>query len=94
MEVGEIVEEIIKKIKPYILFGGWIVSAILFLWGIFGIYYKFEENLNVIQKSTLRNTIWNENIPMHDRLESCDSYLELGYNSETKKYCTELLERS
>lgn len=85
-------ENITNKIKPYILFGGWIVSAILFLWGIFSIYYKFEENFKVIQKSTLRNTIWNENIPMHDRLESCDSYLKLGYNSETKKYCNELLE--
>ena len=47
----------------------------------------------LIQKSTLRNTIWNENIPSHDRLESCDSYLELGYNSETKKYCEFLLEK-
>ena len=85
-------EKIVKKIKPYVLLGGWIVSIILFLWTIFGVYYKFEENLKVIQKSTLRNTIWNIHVPLHDRLESCDSYLELGYNSETKKYCNELLE--
>lgn len=86
-------ESITKKIKPYVLFGGWIVSIVLFLWTIFGVYYKFEENLKVIQKATLRNTIWNVNIPLHDRLESCDSYLELGYNSETKKYCNELLDK-
>ncbi len=86
-------EQIEKKVKSFLTWGGWIVSAIVFLWSAFGFYYKTNENLKIIQKSTLRNTIWNENIPMHDRLESCDSYLELGYNSETKKYCTTLLER-
>ena len=88
------IEKLEKKMKLFITFGGWIISFIVALWTIFGFYYKFDENLKIIQKSTLRNTIWNENIPMHDRLESCDSYLELGYNSETKKYCNELLERS
>lgn len=85
-------ENITKKIKPYVLFGGWIISIVLFLWTIFGVYYKFEENIKIIQKSTLRNAIWNSNLPEHDRLESCDSYLDLGYNSETKKYCQKLLE--
>ena len=92
MEVKRI-ETLINKIKPYALLIGWISSLIALLWAIFVLYYKFEENLKVIQKSTLRNTIWNENIPMSDRLESCDSYLELGYNSITKKYCNELLEK-
>ena len=32
-------------------------------------------------------------MPMHDRLESCDTYLSLGYNSETKKYCEILITR-
>lgn len=86
-------EKLEKKIKIFLTFGGWIVSFIVFLWSAFGFYYKTSENLKIIQKSTLRNTIWNENIPMHDRLESCDSYLDLGYNSETKKYCNKLLER-
>ena len=80
-----------KNIKRLITWGGWFVSIVIGLWSLFGLYYRFNEDLKVIQKSTLRNTIWNENIPMHDRLESCDSYLELGYNSETKKYCNELL---
>ena len=86
-------EKITNKIKLLITWGGWIIAIMVFLWTIFGIYYKFNENLKTIQKSTLRNTIWNELIPMHDRLESCDSYLKLGYNSETKKYCNELLEK-
>lgn len=86
-------ESITKKIKPYIQFGGWIVAGITIIWSAFGYYYKFEENMKVIQKASLRNTIWNVNIPLHDRLESCDSYLELGYNSETKKYCNQLLDK-
>ena len=86
-------EKITNKIKLLITWSGWLVAVIVGLWSIFGIYYKFHENLKVIQKTTLRNTIWNENIPMHDRLESCDSYLALGYNSETKKFCNKLLER-
>lgn len=86
-------KEFVEKIKPYTIFLGWIITILGFLWMIFSTYYKLNDNLKVIQKSTLRNTIWNENIPMHDRLESCDSYLALGYNSETKKYCNKLLEK-
>lgn len=86
-------EKITNKMKLLIIWGGWIIAVLTFLWTVFGIYYKFNENLKIIRKSTLRNTIWNENIPMHDRMESCDSYLKLGYNSETKKYCNELLEK-
>ena len=80
-----------KIIKRVITWGGWIISLVIGLWSLFGLYYRFNEDLKVIQKSTLRNTIWNDTIPMHDRLESCDSYLQLGYNSETKKYCDELI---
>ena len=87
-----IMEKLEKNIKLILTFGGWIISFIIFLWTTFGIYYRTTEDLKIIQKSTLRNTIWNNNIPMHDRLESCDSYLALGYNSETKKYCNDLLE--
>ena len=86
-------KELTKKVQFIILWGGWMLSFVLFLWSIFGMYYQFKDNLKIIQKSTLRNTIWNETIPMHDRLKSCDGYLKLGYNSETKKYCNKLLER-
>lgn len=80
-----------KNIKRLITWGGWILSIIVGLWSLFGLYYRINEDLQTIQRSTLRNTIWNDNIPMHDRLESCDSYISLGYNSETKKYCDSLL---
>lgn len=86
-------KEFVEKIKPYTILVGWVITILGSLWMIFGVYDRLNDNLKVIQKSTLRNTIWNENIPMHDRLESCDSYLKLGYNSETKKYCNKLLEK-
>lgn len=82
-----------KIIKRCITWGGWLVSIIIGLWSLFGLYNRFNQDLQTIQKSTLRNTIWNETIPMHDRLESCDSYIKLGYNSETKKYCDDLLKK-
>ena len=82
-----------KNIKRLIMWGGWFVSVIIGLWSLFGIYYNLKDELKEIQKLTLRNTIWNDNIPMHDRLESCDKYIDLGYNSETKKYCDALLSK-
>ena len=81
-----------KNIKRLIMWGGWFLSIIIALWNAFSYYNKISEELRVIQKSTLRNTIWNLNIPMHDRIESCDSYIKLGYNSETKKYCDKLID--
>lgn len=44
------------------------------------------------QQMTLRNTIWNENIPTEDRASACDTYLGLGYNSYTKKKCEQILD--
>ena len=81
-----------KNIKRFIMWGGWIISCVVVLWSAFGYYYNISGELKDIQKLTLRNTIWNVNIPMHDRLESCDKYIQLGFNSETRKYCDEILE--
>jgi len=87
-------EKMEKKVKLFLTFGGWIISFIVFLWSLFGLYFNFKTEISEIQKLTLRNTIWNATIPMHDRMESCDKYIELGYNSETKKYCEDLLEKN
>lgn len=87
----------IKKLKDYkfifSILSSFFIGLVVGLWTIFNLYIEFTHKLEVIQKSTLRNTIWNENIPMHDRIESCDSYIASNYNSETKKYCNKLLER-
>ena len=54
-------------------------------------YSNFTNDLSLLQKTTLRTMIWSDGVPLHDKLEACDSYLNLGYNSETKIYCQELM---
>ena len=56
-------------------------------------YNSNKTELEFIKKTTLRTMIWSDSIPLKDRLEACDSYVEAGYNSETKKYCEKLLEK-
>lgn len=86
-------KKLVEQIKLWEFIVGIFVSVVGVIWFVFATFNSFMDELKLIQKMTLRNTIWNENIPMGDRLESCDHYLELGFNSQTKKYCNELLER-
>ena len=86
-------ENIIKKIELY-------KKGIMIVVGIIGLIisvYKIIENnnkqLELIQKTTLRTMIWSEGVPLRDKIEACDNYLSLGYNSETKMYCEKLLKR-
>lgn len=86
-------KKLVEQIKLWEFIVGMLCSVVGVIWFVFATFNSFMDELKLIQKMTLRNTIWNENIPMGDRLESCDHYLELGFNSQTKKYCNELLER-
>lgn len=70
-----------------------VIGIITFIITAYKLYDNNNKQLVLIQKTTLRTMIWSEDIPMHDRLEACDSYISLGYNSETKKYCEKLLEK-
>lgn len=86
-------ENIIKKIELY-------KKGIMIVVGIIGLIisaYKIIENnnkqLELIQKTTLRTMIWSEGVPLRDKIEACDNYLSLGYNSETKMYCEKLLKK-
>ena len=54
-------------------------------------YDNFNKDLTLLQKTTLRTMIWSDGVPLHDKIEACDSYIKLGYNSETKTYCDILL---
>lgn len=69
-----------------------IIGFICFVITCYSFYQYNNENLKLIQKTTLRTMIWSEGVPIQDKLEACDSYIALGYNSETKKYCEKLLE--
>jgi Mn2+/Fe2+ NRAMP family transporter len=58
----------------------------------YSFYRSNAESLKLIQKTTLRTMIWSKGVPLQDKLEACDSYLDKGYNSETRKYCEKLIE--
>ena len=86
-------KEILEKLK---ITKELITILIAFIGAIITCYSFYKSNsdkLSLIQKTTLRTMIWSEGIPVKDKLEACDSYLELGYNSETKMYCEKLLEK-
>lgn len=74
-----------------------IITIIIGFIGIIIAGYSFFVSVNtklqVIEKTTLRMMIWADGISNKDKIESCDTYLEKGYNLETKKYCEKLLEK-
>ena len=86
-------KEFLEKIK---LTKEILTIIIAFIGAIITCYSFYLSNSNklaLIQKTTLRTMIWSDGIPVKDKIEACDSYLELGYNSETKMYCEKLLEK-
>ena len=83
LEKFKITKEIITFVVGFI---GAIITCYSF-------YLSTDNRLKLIEKTTLRSMIWSEGIPIKDKLEACDSYLKLGYNSETKMFCEKLLEK-
>ena len=81
----------IKKYKSTISFILVLVSFISLLWGFFNTYNKTITTLNKTQQIALKSLIWNESVPLIERIEMCDEYVSLGYNSYTKKYCESIL---
>ncbi len=50
------------------------------------------ETIKTTQQMALKSVIWNEDIPLGERASACDTYLNAGYNSLTKKECQIILE--
>ena len=90
---GDNVKHVTENIKMVRYLITTLVVVITALFGAFKIYTETINHLESMNKTVLRLSIWSEEMPMHDRLESCDTYLSLGYNSETKKYCEILITR-
>lgn len=90
---GEQMKKVTENIKMIRYLIATIVVVLTTLFGAFKIYTETVNHLESMNKTVLRLSIWSEEMPMHDRLESCDTYLSLGYNSETKKYCEILITR-
>ena len=61
-----------------------VISLISVIITCYKMYDNFNRDLSLLQKTTLRTMIWSEGVPLHDKIEACDSYIKLGYNSETK----------
>ena len=84
-----------KKLIEKLKLGKELIVMIIGLISVIITCYKMYENFNndltLLQKTTLRTMIWSEGVPLHDKIEACDSYIKLGYNSETKVYCDILL---
>lgn len=69
-----------------------IISLLTTVWMIYGYLYGMREMLVTVQKNTLKNTITNSELSMEERLNACDVYIDLGYNSATSKKCYSLYE--
>lgn len=79
----------LKTTKELVLI---LVAIIGFIISAYKMYDNSTKQLEMINKTTLRTLIWAEGIPTRDKIEACDSYLSLGYNSETKLYCEKILQ--
>lgn len=76
-----------------------VVVAILTIiitntWKLSKYHEKIEKSYDEIlvsiktnEQMSLKSIIWNESIPISDRLSACDTYISRGYNSVTKKHC-------
>ena len=90
--------EKLKKAKEYYLL---LVFFVGLIWAVFKFYQTYldtnEEilsSLNTTQQMSLKSVIWNDNIPLGERMTACDTYLGQGYNSLTKKHCEKILKES
>lgn len=90
--------EKIEKLKKWwvIIIGvlSLLISAFMFCHNLLNKNDEILEMVKSNQQMTLKNTIWNENIPIQERVAACDVYLGLGYNSYTKKECEIIIEIS
>lgn len=79
----------LKMTKELVLI---VVAIIGFIISAYKMYDNHTKQLELINKTTLRTMIWSNGIPLRDKIEACDTYLSLGYNSETKLYCEKILQ--
>lgn len=84
-------KKVIDKLKTFKELVVMIVGVISIIITCYKMYDNFNNDLSLLQKTTLRTMIWSDGVPLHDKIEACDSYIKLGYNSETKAYCDILL---
>ena len=95
-------EKMIEKLKKYKEFYTLIVFFLcLFVGSIWTVFNKYQtilnrneemlETIKTTQQMSLKSVIWNDQIPIGERANACDVYLNAGYNSLTKKHCESIL---
>lgn len=56
-------------------------------------YTELLEATKTNEQMSLKSIIWNDEIPISDRLMACDTYIKRGYNSVTKQHCEIVLDK-
>ena len=71
-----------------------LLSAILGFGVTVGIWFNNQNReMDELQKSSWQALIYSD-APLVQRAESCDKYLNKGFDSYTKDYCNRLLEKA
>lgn len=91
-----------ENLKNWYWFFGIIVAIFIFIvtntWKLAKYHETLEKSYeellsitNINKQMSLKGIIWNDTIPLGERLSACDTYIESGYNSLTKKHCEQAL---
>ena len=74
------------------------ISIVGVIWTIQSNYNNFNKHLDLMEERILKTeqmslkaVIWSPDVPLVERLASCDEYIHLGFNSYTRKHCESLL---
>jgi len=91
-------KQLLQKLKDfkelYIVMAFFIGLVVSLFIGVHTLLNKNDEILKTIQTTqqmALKSVIWNDSIPLVERASACDTYLNAGYNSLTKKHCQDIL---
>jgi len=70
-----------------------IVALFMVLHNLLNSINDLNKTTKTTQQMALKSVIWNEEIPLAERASACDTYLNAGYNSLTKKECEVILKK-
>lgn len=90
-----IIDKLKKYKEAYVVIAFFVgLAATLFMF-LHQFLIKFDETISTIkttQQMALKSVIWNDNIPVGERVSACDIYIKSGYNSLTKKECQHIID--
>lgn len=87
----QVLKKILEHWKIITGVGAIIIAILTTSYSLMIKYENIMEKLDTTQQMSLKAIIWNKEIPYSERASVCDTYLEAGYNSLTKKLCERIL---